>query len=302
MFIPSLTTDATSDSILAKKIRVGLDEFSEPTNRDLWTAVAILEHFLGPAFATDVLKRVRATDDPFASIADIAWACYLADYLFQLRNSPGFASLTDRLTTRDPRAPFYDARIASRFHRAGFGVFIREESGVKGDDFDFHATKAGRTINVEVTACDNPKFSRNNVLNVLRSKRKQIPNTDAAALYCIVPLSWSTSLPKLELHRQLASVTCEFFRCSRAFNLVNYSWDSYIEVDEIRLFTEINFPVINKPARMPWPDLSFLKARPAIPKVLFDLALQRDDALIKAFLKGTSTQYSFSTFVAKHAT
>jgi len=65
----------------------------------------------------------------------------------------------ERLTTRDLRASFFEARAAKRLLEHGFSIEIRPEQVLRGDDFDIAATRDGVTVNVEVTETRVPTFS-----------------------------------------------------------------------------------------------------------------------------------------------
>jgi hypothetical protein len=76
------------------------------------------------------------------------------------------------------------------FFECGFDVRARPEAGVRGEDFDFQAVRDGETINVEVAAWTSSAFSIQTVENALHRKRKQLPDTNPAMIFCVLPESW----------------------------------------------------------------------------------------------------------------
>jgi hypothetical protein len=223
-------------------------------------ATIVVEHFLGREFAR---AKVLPSETPDAfmgnsitcfstSIDYIFKLISLANYLIRLRNCVGFDVLVERFKTRAMRAAFFDARAASLFV-PDFDVKIRKESGVRGQDFDFSASRAETTINVEVTELNNSDFSETNIMNALRAKRSQVPDTDAAILYCSIPFSWLLNAGD-NLNAPLTQITYRFFGGSRRFNAVIYSWTPQIQIGGRYVSGVVDHLVLNPSARHPLPD------------------------------------------------
>ena len=79
------------------------------------------------------------------------------------------------------------------FFEGGYEVRAKPEAGVRGEDFDFQGIKDGEAVNVEVTALTAKSFSPQTVENALNQKRKQLPDTEASVIFCVLPESWATT-------------------------------------------------------------------------------------------------------------
>jgi hypothetical protein len=262
--IPPQAKIPSEDCALADKLQRAVAQFEERDMRTIAAAYAIIHHFLGNDFM-DARLQLLASPDPFMlnkleqdedRYIFMTRVASLADYLFRLRKSPSFATLVDRLTKREARAPYYEAMIASRFQEQGFEVTIREEVGVKKEDFDFHATKQGLHVNVEVTAFDNVRFTPQTVTNKLTYKRKRVPDTAPLALFCMVPMTWVEHYRDLQFG--LMETTYRFFSKSHAFNVVNYTWHPIVKIDENRIFAQNDLAVFNLDPHHEWRDQAFL--------------------------------------------
>ena len=110
-----------------------------------------------------------------------------AETLFLLRSSPAFAELRKRLEKRALRSSFFEMLAAKQFLKAGFEIDARHPTGVRGQDFDFVATRDNKALNVEVTALQANEFSETTILNALRNKRKQLPADAPAVICCAIP-------------------------------------------------------------------------------------------------------------------
>jgi len=266
--IPPQAKIPSEDRALADKVSEAVAQFEEQDMREFAAAYAIIHHFLGDDFLDSRLQLLE-TPDPFMlnkleqdedRYVFMTRVATLADYLFRLRKSPGFATLVDRLTTRESRAPYYEAMIASRFQEEGFEVTIREETGVKKEDFDFHAIKQGRHVNVEVTAFDNARFTPTTVRNKLRDKRKQVPDTAPVVLFCMVPVTWVEHYRDLQFG--LMETTYRFFATSHAFNVVNYTWHPIVKVGQKRIVAQNDLAIFNLNPHHVWRDQAFLVEEP----------------------------------------
>jgi hypothetical protein len=114
----------------------------------------------------------------------------VADTLYALRGSVGFDVFCKRLRCQPVRASFFEAFAARMFTDLGYAITIRPETGVKGQDFDFVASKNGTTINCEVTTLTGAAHSATTVGNALEQKRKQLPTDAPAIIFVIVPEAW----------------------------------------------------------------------------------------------------------------
>ena len=219
---------------------------TEPRMRMLITAIAVLRYFLHNKFVDDRFYgkddfyRLARTEelDKFRYIDRM---CYLAHYLFLLRDADGFDTILERIKTRESRAPYYETMIAA-FHRiASYDIFVSVESVTKGSDFDFRGEKDQAAIAVEVTALTNEAFSQQNISNVLAHKRSQMPPALPGSLYCILPDKWFEQGPNPL--PDIIAVTNAFFRRSKRINYVTYVWGSSAMTDDVILFHVGAFPM-----------------------------------------------------------
>jgi hypothetical protein len=185
---------------LSRKMRdVMAKAHDEPGAEVYGAAVAILRHYLGDEF---IAKKVRLSPAPDAFLLNeendqsdgrfvhMTRVAELADFLFILKDSPGFDVLCNRLRNREIQASFSDAMAAATFREHGFNVEIRSERGVRGEDFDFSARKDGAPINLEVTSSTSPLFRPETISNILSSKRDQLPADAPAGLYCVIAIKF----------------------------------------------------------------------------------------------------------------
>lgn len=143
---------------------------------------------------------------------------HLADCLFRLSDEPTFGVMIRRLVERDVRPVFFELSAAQFFKRKGFSITTNEETGNRGEDFDFIANSAnGDTINVEVSEFHNEIFTEKALKNKLASKRKQVPNDRPAILFLHIPSSWY-NLNNLSFF--LMKGTFDFFQKSKRYNAV----------------------------------------------------------------------------------
>jgi hypothetical protein len=143
----------------------------------------------------------------------------IGESLFQLRKCSGFAEICKRLRDIDLRAACYEMFAARLVHDAGFEISVKKpDTYIKGQDFDFSATKNGETINAEVTALTAPNFSSETVWNALHHKAGQLPKTEPALIFCAYPEGWHD--PKVAPSDVFREPTNKFFRSSRRVNAV----------------------------------------------------------------------------------
>jgi hypothetical protein len=169
-------------------------------------------------FELPLSKSVLETDHPLWH-AHVHRVLLIAETLFQMRNSQGFAEQLDRMRTRDLRSSFFEMMSAKQFLDNGFEVAARPETGRRGDDFDFVAIGHGQTINVEVTALTAPSFSEKTIANMLHGKRDQVPKTAPAVLFCILPSSW-TATEGINFNEVLGRLSGQFLRGTKRWNVV----------------------------------------------------------------------------------
>lgn len=114
----------------------------------------------------------------------------VADTLYALKDSVGFDVFCKRLRCQPVRASFFEAFAARMFTDLGYAITIRPETGVKGQDFDFVASKGDTHINGEVTTLTGAEHSATTVGNALEQKRKQLPTDAPAVIFVVVPEQW----------------------------------------------------------------------------------------------------------------
>jgi hypothetical protein len=115
----------------------------------------------------------------------------VGDTLFALRSCVGFSDFCERLKQRNFKSTFYELFSAKLLLEADFAICGRPITYVKTRDFDFHAIRNGQQVNVEVTALSKQGFSEITLRNALNKKRRQVPNTEPAIIFCVLPESWS---------------------------------------------------------------------------------------------------------------
>jgi hypothetical protein len=280
------------------------NNFGDPLYKAAATAFVIIDHFLGSEFSR---QYIELSDHPHPFMHNghsEAWdyrityqdrVCKLADYLFALQDENGFDVLVTRFKTRDPRSVFFEAMIARIFRRRGFRIKLQIETGTKGDDFDFQATQGPDKINVEVTACTNERFSDTNLRNIINAKRKQLPSTNPAAIFCILPVTWLANYSGY-LNSELDRVTSEYFRATSRrssddksrINSITYCMEATERVGSGAIVGSIMHTVLIENARLDF-DLSFLFEDD--PHVLVGGLSGRDDPEATLKLNLTSLSY-----------
>ncbi|MEP0709198.1 MAG: hypothetical protein ABJL17_05175 [Parvibaculum sp.] len=280
--------DLLADQTLVDELRAARDYFKGDKRVVAYAAAGVLvDHFLGKQFYRANIVPSEAPEafmqntlDCFTSPSYEFKLVTLAESLYNTRNCNGFEVLVERFQTRPVRATFFEARAASRLAAEGFELTIRRETLVKRADFDFAAAKDGTNLNVEVTALTNPDFSEANVRNVLNAKRRQVPDTDPAILFCSIPFEWLLQRGG-NLNNPLTQLTEQFFAGSARFNAVVYSWDAHTQIGNRNLQGIVSHIVENPNARHPLPDQSFLYRESPLSGVV-RAALQDPQALPEA--------------------
>ncbi|HWK96040.1 MAG TPA: hypothetical protein VNR39_11505 [Pseudolabrys sp.] len=149
----------------------------------------------------------------------------IGETLFMMRSSPGFAELCRRLGGRDFRSTYFEMYAARIFLEAGYQIRARPESGIKGQDFDFQASRDDETVNVEVTALTAKRFSAQTVENALNQKRKQLPDTEPALIFCVFPEDWALTP---NLGGLLNEPVARFFQSTRKVGAVVFMVETYV--------------------------------------------------------------------------
>jgi hypothetical protein len=124
------------------------------------------------------------------------------------------------------------------------------------EDFDFYASRDGETVNVEVTALTLGQFSPQNVENALQHKRKQLPDTDPAIIFCVLPESWSET----PMGVALGKLTKKFFGNTRRISAVVYVIEKHVEWEKDGKVGHLSMQhlcLLNPNPRRPIGSLSF---------------------------------------------
>jgi hypothetical protein len=192
----------------------------------------------GGVAAEYIGKRVFGPDpDPFLgadkkNASGNSWYGYslrillIGETLFGLRLCNGFEEFCKRLRQRDLRSAFYELLGARIFLRAGFEIYGRPITGVKGQDFDFHAVRDSEAINVEVTSLTAQIYSPKTLANSLHDKRRQVPKSAPAIVICVLPDSWSADQNVWNLH--IPKICKQFLRTTQRINGVLYLMERYL--------------------------------------------------------------------------
>jgi hypothetical protein len=192
-------------------------------------AAAYLEMFyLGKNFTnseTSDFLDVRRTTRGGIWYGHVGRVLLIGDALFLMRLSPGFSEFCRRMRDRDLRSTYFEMYAARMFLEGGYEVRAKPEAGVRGEDFDFQAIADGETVNVEVTALTAKNFSSQTVENALNQKRKQLPNTDASVIFCMLPESWATTEG---LGPILGELTMQFFDNTRRVSAVVFVVETHV--------------------------------------------------------------------------
>ena len=149
----------------------------------------------------------------------------LGNALFTLlhEDCKGYDVLRQRFHSRATKPCFVEMEIASLLALNGLSVDIRQETGMRGEDFDFLATTSlGVSLGVEVTAKDAGPLTVESVINTLRKKRTQVPHRPAV-MYIRVPAEWMK--PHARARRIFSQAFQAFFTSSKRFNAIVLVWE-----------------------------------------------------------------------------
>jgi hypothetical protein len=140
----------------------------------------------------------------------------------------GWDTLKGRFQKRATKPCFVEAEIASMLVYNGFDVEIKNEVGIRGEDFDMAATKDGVTLEVEVTTKEPGPLTVNTIKNTIKGKRTQVSGNHPAVLYIRIPSEWME-----DGHAALQMFTeafLDFWSRSTRFNAFVLVWE------EVKLF------------------------------------------------------------------
>jgi hypothetical protein len=237
------------------------------------SAIAVVAYYVNldtPSGRGDSFLEIKPI--PGTNIADPTYVLRLgliAETLFLLRASDGFDEFCWRLRERDLRAAFYEAFAARLFFDAQFQIHARPETYIKGDDFDFWATKGQQRVNVEVTTLAEKRFSQKTIPNSLNKKRQQLPDTAPAVIVVGLPNQWMAE--KRDWNSYLLQVSNNFFRGSKKINAIVFLQEQfYTTPTGFSALFVIQLPCRHPQPRMEITDISFLAAKHSEIRLLRD--------------------------------
>jgi hypothetical protein len=187
--------DLASDR-LAKAIRLSAKRVRAKNQGDIVFYLSVAEIVIAECMR---LKPSSTTSDPFferpGPTDPVTWQYQaritsFADTLYALRVIEGFDIFCKRLRDQEAQASFYEGFSARMFLELGYRIKVRPSTGIKGEDFDFIASKGDLTVNGEVTTLQGDSYSSETVLNALEKKRKQLPKEEPGVIFIVVPESW----------------------------------------------------------------------------------------------------------------
>ncbi len=179
--------------------------------------------------ATSDFLNIRSTGRGGVWYGHSGRVILIGETLFLMRTAPGFAEFCRRLSGRDLRPAYFETYAARMFIEGGYRVFARPESGTRGRDFDFRAVREDETVNVEVTALTGSQFTPQTIQNALQRKRKQLPDTEPAIVFCVLPESWwgTTSLGPL-----LTKIVERFFERTKRIAAVVFVIEKHFDFEK----------------------------------------------------------------------
>ncbi len=145
----------------------------------------------------------------------------VGDTLFALKDSVGFDVFCQRLRQQQARPTFFEAFAARMFTDLDFSVTFKPETGVKGQDFDFLATRGEVNVNVEATTVSGPEYSSTTVRNAIEQKRKQLSPDAPGVVFVVVPEAWFVGRNE-EMMNLLRTDAGESFLKSKRINAIIY--------------------------------------------------------------------------------
>lgn len=287
--------------------------------RYLVAAVSTIAEYLGRNLSGTPENRPKGeflaynTDDnPTINFRHPVRLIMIAEALFMLRSCHGFSEICRRMKNRDLRSSYYEALAALRFISAGYEVFAKPETMVRGDDFDFSVRRKrrffwpllGPKINVEVTALTADAFSQRTIGNALDQKRKQLPSDAPAVIFCVVPERW-VAVERIDLEAELSQAADAFFKRSRRINLLVFVWERHMDIPgaagatgfQVTIEKEFAHP---KP-RHYMPTIPFTKGDPDGAMRMADAAAKGDPHWAKHGAKPDSEFYRWVDYITARA-
>ena len=175
----------------------------------------------------------------------------VGETLFLLRSCDGFEEMCRRLKEQnDFRSAFYELRAAKRMFQRGFDIHMRPETKIKGEDFDFTASRGSMEINVEVTALKEKEFYHQTALNALNTKRDQLAKDKPAIIFCMLPRQWESS--NVNLNEYTDNLAAEFLRGTQRINVIVFEIERRINASANQAsggMYVISKPIFNKNPR-----------------------------------------------------
>lgn len=269
--------------------------------RDFLMAAVIIREYCG--------KFPEEINDPFFKYDNIASTkntyvhrvIFLADALFRLRNEDGFEVLRGRFEQRPIRSVYFEATAASYFIEERYNVVIREETGVRGNDFDFAVFNNKEKINVEVSEFSSDQFSASMLKNKLNEKRSQLPPEKPAILFLTCPESWDIYGP---LDFPMMRETFSFFGRTKRINAVVFQSATVKNVGPGFAWIVHSKRYVNSSARHPFSANFLFKHSDDVSGELIVAAKNGDDLnqylLDRANQADLSNSYSFLDWVRDH--
>jgi len=153
----------------------------------------------------------------------------LADAIFTLlkHEIASSESLRRRLQASHRVQPtFVEIEIASFLAHNGVEVRVIEESGVRGQDFDFLAVSDGMEVSVEVTTLPYRRLTVQTILNKFKEKRDQVPPNRPAVLYMAIPSEWMTD--SVAAFATFTEAARNFMKGSRRYNAFTLVWEEVL--------------------------------------------------------------------------
>jgi hypothetical protein len=87
------------------------------------------------------------------------------------------------------------------------------------------------------------------ITNKLHQKRKQVPDTEPAVIYCIIPFEWWQ--PQTDVAFGLRESTFQFFARSARINAVVYEWEGLVLAGPGAYSAAVSYPLTNQHPRWP---------------------------------------------------
>ena len=245
---------------------------------DEWTryvlaAAAVLRHYLG--------INPLQIEDPLITDLDLEPKLLriqmIGDLLFSMRSHKGFEEFCRRLKLRAPqlRSVYFELLAASTFGAAGFEILAKPEANIKKEDFDFQVAKGDLKMNIEVTAFTRDTFLAETVRNALDAKRKQLPATEPAMIWCVLPQSWNTVPSPAE---EVKAIAKSFFAGTGRVNAITFCMEvlhqQEFAPDDVRWKVEYPSILCLHPRPRISVDLEFLNDDPFHVPVDQELRLQ----------------------------